>query len=89
MVDKRGLKGAPDLVVEILSPSTRRLDLDLKKRAYTERGVEEYWIVSPEKREIQVHRLQEPTGAIIYSDHETITTPILPGFTLALQELFV
>jgi Uma2 family endonuclease len=52
---KRGIEAAPDLVVEILSPSTARRDRNLKRDRYQHFGVPEYWIVDPDKREIIVH----------------------------------
>lgn len=54
-----GVYGAPDLVVEILSPSTARNDRGYKKDRYEEYGVPEYWIVSPNDRSIEVYLLQE------------------------------
>lgn len=53
-IDARGCKGAPDLIVEILSPSTRRHDRLVKLGLYQRAGVKEYWIVDPENRSVQV-----------------------------------
>lgn len=54
-----GVHGAPDLVVEVLSPSTSAYDKGHKKRVYEACGVPEYWIVSPEARSVDVYRLKE------------------------------
>jgi Uma2 family endonuclease len=54
IISERGIEGAPDLVVEILSPSTARNDRELKKKLYADRGVREYWIVDPAARSIEV-----------------------------------
>lgn len=54
-----GVYGAPDLVVEVLSPDTVRNDRGYKKDAYEAHGVPEYWIVSPDNRSVEVYRLQE------------------------------
>ena len=54
-----GVHGAPDLVVEVLSPSTMNNDLGRKKDVYERAGVKEYWIVSPVEKAITVYRLQE------------------------------
>jgi len=58
-LDYRGCCGAPDMIVEILSPSTAKRDLNEKFDLYEESGVKEYWIVYPFDREIHVFLLQE------------------------------
>ena len=55
-VDEHGCKGAPDLVVEVLSPSTMRNDKTKKKDAYARCGVREYWLVSPEEKSVEIYR---------------------------------
>jgi Uma2 family endonuclease len=55
-ISKRGIEKPPLLVVEVLSPSTRRLDLGAKSRRYAELGVEHYWIVDPEARRLKCYR---------------------------------
>ena len=60
-LDKHGCKGAPDLIVEVLSPSTRRYDRLVKLGLYQRAGVREYWIVNPEDRTVQV-MLQDGSG---------------------------
>ena len=57
-LDRHGCKGAPDLVVEVLSPSTQRHDRLVKLDLYQRAGVREYWILSPEERTAQVFLLQ-------------------------------
>lgn len=52
-IKKDGLHGAPDLVIEILSPSTAKYDKNQKKVVYERHGVKEYWIVDPETKEVQ------------------------------------
>lgn len=53
-LDKRGCKGAPDMVIEILSPSSRRYDRLIKLAQYQRAGVREYWIVNPDEKTVQV-----------------------------------
>jgi len=56
-LDRRGVRGAPDFVVEVLSPSTASHDHVLKRRAYERAGVREYWLVHPTDRMVTVYRL--------------------------------
>lgn len=57
-VDEKGCHGGPDLVIEIVSPSSRRMDYAIKLFKYRTYGVREYWIVDPEKKRIQVYDLE-------------------------------
>ncbi len=57
IISERGIEGAPTLAIEVLSPSTARLDRDRKMRLYAEHGVPYYWIVDPETRSIEVFTL--------------------------------
>ena len=58
-LDKRGCCGAPDMIVEVLSPSTNKRDFNDKFNLYEEHGVKEYWIVNPDSKNINVFILQE------------------------------
>jgi len=57
IISERGIEGAPTLVVEVLSPSTARLDRDRKMKLYAEHGVPYYWIVDPETRSVEAYTL--------------------------------
>ncbi len=59
LISKRGIEGPPLLIVEILSPSTRKQDRGMKARRYAKLGVEHYWIVDPEGKRVECHRLAE------------------------------
>ncbi|MYA22060.1 MAG: Uma2 family endonuclease, partial [Gemmatimonadetes bacterium] len=82
--------GAPDLVVEILSPSTAGRDRTLKRSLYAKHGVKEYWLVDPDARTVPVLRLEERAFAVesIYGEGQTMTSPSLVGFTADLNEIF-
>jgi Uma2 family endonuclease len=58
-ITERGIEAPPTLIVEILSPSTRGQDRGLKARRYAELGVEHYWIVDPDRKRLECHRLAE------------------------------
>jgi Uma2 family endonuclease len=85
--------GAPDLVIEILSPSSRRTDETAKRRLYDRMSVREYWIVDPEIEVVKVHRRADDGAFPRVAEHardagDALTTPLLPGFSLTLEDLF-
>jgi len=85
-----GLRGVPDLCVEVLSPSNKQLDLKIKRLMYARYGLAELWIVDPKANTIRVFRLQEdPHRAVAtYRVGDKLTTTLLPGFSLDLAEVF-
>jgi Uma2 family endonuclease len=86
----RGAEGAPDLVVEILSPSSARLDLDRKKKVYARHGVTEFWAISPETRQVQIYRLQEQVErpVAIHERIDTFESVLFPGLKIDAGEVF-
>jgi len=97
-IDEQGCKGAPDLVIEILSPSTKRKDKTIKLQLYQKAGVREYWIVSPEDKDIEVHHFEnnsiELFGVNKEETHDTNKLPeiapvnVLPGLEIDVKEIF-
>ncbi len=88
-IDKRGCLGAPDIVVEILSPGNIPKELNNKYDVYEESGVKEYWVVSQQDKTFLVYTLIEGKyQASRLRTNGIVTTPILPGFELDLDELF-
>ncbi|WP_145860545.1 Uma2 family endonuclease [Pedobacter suwonensis] len=90
-IDARGCIGAPDLVVEVLSPSNTKTELLHKYRIYEEFGVKEYWVVSQGDKSILIYTLNEMgkfQPSKIFALSEKITSSILPGFELALDDVF-
>ena len=83
----KNLQGPPDLVIEILSPSTRSRDKRLKRDLYERVGVLEYWIVDPEQDLVEVHRAAGGQFALAtrVARRETLTTPLLPGLEVLLD----
>lgn len=82
--------GAPDLVVEILSPSTAGRDRTLKRALYAKHGVREYWLVGPDARTVTVLRLDGGAFEVVglYGEGQTLTSPTLEGFAVDLNEIF-
>ena len=89
IITEANISGAPDLVVEVLSPSTADRDRQLKLRLYSRFGVGEYWIVDPDERSVQVMVLGDPgePSAVAYSSG-SVSTPLIPGLNVALEEIF-
>ena len=77
--DKRRLNGAPDFVIEILSPSNRAHDMIRKLNKYHNAGVREYWIVDPEKLRVMVYDFTEDIYVKLYSFEDTIPVLISQG----------
>jgi Uma2 family endonuclease len=88
----KNVRGVPDLVVEIGSSGTRRRDETIKHRLYERTGVAEYWIVDPDSEMIRIHRSEDgqfkPTIELSRDAGHVLTTPLLPGYELALTRLF-
>jgi len=77
--DKRRLNGAPDLAVEILSPSSRTHDMFRKLSKYRFAGVREYWIIDPEKQKVIVYVFERDDIPVIYTFHDTVPVSISEG----------
>ena len=84
------VRGAPDLVVEILSPSTAEYDKTVKRTLYARHGVREYWLVDTDAMTITVLRLGDYgfEVAAIYGSGDTLTSPTLPDFSLEVDDAF-
>lgn len=84
------IQGAPDLVVEILSPATAERDWTLKLDLYAQHGVKEYWIVDPDAKTITVLLRGEGGFEVIsvYGKGEALRSPTLGEFSVALEEIF-
>jgi Uma2 family endonuclease len=90
ILTEEGAEGAPELIVEILSPKTRRLDLINKKQEYARAGVKELWIIDPEPRILIVHQFPPDGFENIrqVGEEDTLSTDIPPGFSLAVRTIF-
>ena len=84
------IQGAPDLVVEILSPATAGRDRTIKLDLYAQHGVKEYWIVDPVDKTITVLLRGESRFEVsgIYGEGQTLSSPTLAGFSVALEDIF-
>jgi len=88
-MDEKGGNGAPDLIIEILSPSNPRHDKVRKFNKYLQAGVREYWIVDPESKTVSVHILEN--GKYVtreYADTDTISVHVLEGCKINMPDVF-
>ena len=89
-LDKKGVVGAPDMVVEILSPSSQTHDMVRKYSLYLKSNVREYWLVDPESKTVVVHTLED--GNYVgksYGETETVPVSVLEGCSIDLAEVFL
>lgn len=90
-LDERGCCGAPDLVIEILSPGNSRKEVRLKYELYEEAGVKEYWIVQPAEENISIFILNEEGKfdvARMYTGGDDIKSIAIPGLTIKVNDIF-
>jgi Uma2 family endonuclease len=92
VVTKQNIQGAPDLIIEILSPGTRKTDEVTKRRVYERCGIGEYWIVDPEHDAIKVYRLDNGKFTLLTElfaeNDDVLKTPLLPDLGITLKLLF-
>lgn len=90
IVTEANLQGAPDLVVEVLSPGTAQYDRGYKRALYGRHGVREYWLVDPEAQrvEILVGGAEGLAPAATYQRGQALVSPLLAGLTIELEQLF-
>jgi Uma2 family endonuclease len=79
----------PDLIVEVLSPSTERRDRGIKFKDYAAHGVQEYWIVNPDARELELYRLEGGAYQLaLKSGSGDVESFVVPGFTIPIKAIF-
>ena len=93
LLTDQNIQGSPALVIEVLSPSTRKRDQGLKRRLYDRSGVREYWMVDAATASVTIVR-RHPDGSfpafspLTAHDLHVLRTPLLPGWSLTLTRLF-
>ena len=86
----RGIEKPPLLVVEILSPSTRKVDRGVKAQRYAELGVQHYWLVDPDRQTLEYHRLRDGVFERVTEGqgNSTLTHPDWDGLSIDLARLW-
>ena len=89
-LDDKGCVGAPDMVIEILSPTNESHDRLVKFNQYLRAGVREYWIVSPDSKLVSVHILRDRQYVTMaYGETNTVPVHVLDGCTIEFSDIFV
>jgi len=90
IIGETKIEGAPDLIIEILSPSTAYYDLGRKYEVYEKNGVKEYWIVHPERKSIEIYQNQEGQFKLIQmaKEKDTVNSSLFKDFELNLERIF-
>ncbi len=83
----KGCSGAPDWIIEIVSPSSRRMDYSIKNALYSEGGVREYWIVDPAKERTTVYPYEEDVAPIVIPFNQPVPSRICPDLAINISEL--
>ena len=83
----KGCTGAPDWIIEIISPSSTRMDYSVKLFKYRTAGVREYWIVNPMKKAVQTYVFEGEEDSNLFSFDEEIPVYIFDGLTIKIADL--
>lgn len=86
-ISERGCAGAPDLVIEVVSPSSRKMDYFRKNTLYSESDVLEYWIVDPDRERTTIYRYQHDEVPVIVPFAEEARVGIFPGLAIKISDL--
>lgn len=87
-IHHKGCVGVPDMVLEVLSPSTAYKDKTAKLRIYKTAGVREYWIVDPANQFVEVYQLQENGSPTVYNKNDIVTIGVFEQCDIHLEEIF-
>lgn len=90
-LDERGCLGAPDLVIEILSPYTAAKDMKIKRDLYEKHGVREYWLVHPTDKILMIYSLKQDkqyARSEIYAGRDIVESKVIEGLKIELTDLF-
>ncbi|MDD7388530.1 MAG: Uma2 family endonuclease [Lachnospiraceae bacterium] len=86
-LDDKGCQGAPDWIIEIVSPSSKTMDYYKKLALYQSAGVREYWIIDPAKKIILVYNMEHGDAPVIYFFHNIVPSFVIPGLHIDFSQL--
>ncbi len=88
IIGAKNIEGGPDLVIEVLSPSTETVDRVQKRMLYDASGVREYWIVDPASKTVEIHEFGSPRRTRVYKEGQSFESAVLPDLTVGLADIF-
>lgn len=90
IIEEKKINGAPDLVIEILSPSSAYYDLRHKMKVYAKHGVKEYWIVDPDERSIEIYENINNHFFLVKKgfEQDKLNSKLIPGLEISLKDVF-
>ncbi|TFJ91932.1 Uma2 family endonuclease [Lentibacillus salicampi] len=90
-LDDKGCIGAPDIIIEVLSPSSVKMDRWTKYQLYEKAGVKAYWVVDPVQGSVEIHHLADERYEFqgVYTEEDTVDVSVLTGMELVLSQIFV
>ena len=86
-INDKGCEGAPDWIIEIVSPSTRRMDYGIKLFKYRTAGVREYWIVNPMKKVVQTYVFEDVEDSDVHFFDDAIPVHVFKDLTIKISDL--
>ncbi|WP_371296800.1 Uma2 family endonuclease [Ruminococcus sp.] len=86
-ISNRGCEGVPDFVIEIVSPSSRKMDYSLKNALYSDANVREYWIVDPARKRTTVYRCEQDAAPIIIPFDDFVKVGIYDDLKICIADL--
>ena len=88
ILTEKNIQGAPDLVIEVLSPSTQAEDRGRKLTLYQGSGIAEYWIVDPPSKTVEIREFGTTRRTRVYKEGQSFESALLPGLTVHLSDVF-
>lgn len=90
IIGEKNVQGVPDMVIEVLSPSTSAYDKKKKSALYCRYGVKEYWLVDPEDKLVEIFYLQEKSWRWggVFDSEDVLVSDLLPGLQLSVAKIF-
>lgn len=86
-LDQKGCHGAPDWIIEIISPSSKKKDYYLKLNAYQDAGVREYWVIDPEKKAIVVYDLEKNEPPVVYHFEDAVPVGVFEDVVIDFSQM--